>query len=188
MSRRVIVHGERQGLMALEIADHEDPWFAISLLHGIDQGLVTARIKPGEGFWLFTRPLAWITIVDDRAPGAEGPSSFDRSALRWLFAEATNIAVDASEPNDPFANVDVIEVNATGGHVALYEYFVKEGLKGRRILVIRTIESRLEVWREFSRQNCGLYGIAEVVPVNGDPKRVFSASVRRFEGRPAPRS
>ena len=152
------------------------------------RGLVTARIKPGEGLWLFTRPLAWITIVDDRPPGAEGPSSFDSVALRWLFTEATNIAVDASVPDDPFANVDVIEVHVTGGHAGLYEYFVKEGLKGKRILVIRTIESRLEVWREFSRQNCGHYGIAEVVPVKGDPERVFSASVRRFEGRPAPRS
>jgi hypothetical protein len=38
MSRRVLIRSERQGLLALEIADHEDPWFAIPLLHGIDQG------------------------------------------------------------------------------------------------------------------------------------------------------
>jgi hypothetical protein len=53
-------------------------------------------------------------------------------------------------------------------------------------LVVHTVETRLGVWREFSRQNCELYGIAEVVPVRNDPDR-RKAYVTRFEGRAAPR-
>jgi hypothetical protein len=94
------------------------------------------------------------------------PGSFDAASLRWLFADAHAIAVDSAGP-----------------HMGFYEYFVEEGLKGRRILVIHTIESRLGMWREFSRQNCELYGILEVVPVRNNLERRPAASVTRFNRR-----
>jgi len=55
-----------------------------------------------------------------------------------------------------------IAVDAAESQIALYEHFVEEGMKGMRILVIRTVESRVGVWREFSRENCGLSEILEL--------------------------
>jgi hypothetical protein len=77
-------------------------------------------------------------------------------------------------------------VDAAGPQTAFYEYFVEEGMKGRRILVIRTVERRLHAWREFSRENCELYGIYELVPDTNNPKQRLSASVIRFPGRTPP--
>jgi hypothetical protein len=89
--------------------------------------------------------------------------------LTWLFADAFKIAVDAAEP-----------------HTGIYEWFVEEGLKRARILVVQTIESRLQEWREFSREKSELYGILELVTVKNNPKQRLSASVLRFPGRAPP--
>ena len=90
--------------------------------------------------------IAWIVIIDDRAPDAAGPRSFDAGTLRWLFADAYRIAVDAAEP-----------------HQRVYEHIVEEGLKGMKILVVHTVESRRVLWREFSRATCQLYGVIELI-------------------------
>ena len=168
MSGFLYMKGEEHRLISAELADHDDPWFVIPLAQASDQGFPVARIQPGADFERPTLPIAWIIILDDRAPEASGPSSFHAETLRWLFADASGIAVDAAGPQTAF-----------------YEYFVEEGMKGRRILVIRTVEGRLRAWREFSRENCELYGIYELVPVSNNPNQRVSASVTRFPGRAA---
>jgi hypothetical protein len=90
--------------------------------------------------------------------------------LQWLFADAFQIAIDAAEPK-----------------MELYEYFVEEGLKGKRILVIHTVESRRTAWREFTRENCELYGVLELLPFLDNPNQYVLPVVTRFEGRAAPR-
>jgi hypothetical protein len=40
------------------------------------------------------------------------------------------------------------------------------------------------VWREFSRKNCELYGVLELIP---DPVRQIRSSVVCFDERPTPR-
>jgi hypothetical protein len=162
MTGIMMLRGTSARLIAVELADHDDPWFVIPIVDGIEQGLPAIRIKPGECFERPTEKIPWIVVLDDRAPGASGPRSFKEDTLRWLFGDAYRIAVDAAEP-----------------HVGFYEYLVEEGLKGMCILVIRTFASRLGEWREFSRQNCELYGIAEVKNT-GKPERPVTASVTRF--------
>jgi hypothetical protein len=153
----------------LELGERDDPRFIAPLVFGEMQGLQWRRVRPGSDLERPTQPIPWFVIVDDRATGASGPNSFDPATLQWLFSDAYRIAVDAAEP-----------------HMGLYEYFVEEALKRMRILVVHMVESRFGVWREFSRQNCELYGIAEVVPVEHDPDR-RRAYVTRFEGRSPPR-
>lgn len=152
---------------SLRSGARDDLRFLIPLLQGEMQGLQFRRVKPGGDLERPPLPISWIVIVDDRAPGASGPSTFDAGTLRWLFPDAYLIAVDAAEPC-----------------VGLYEYFVEEGLKGMRVLVIHAIESRLGMWREFSRQNRELYGILEVVPIGNNPERC-ATSVTRFDRRGA---
>jgi len=150
-------------------SESDDPRFIIPLVFGELNGLQWRRVRPGGDLERPTLPIAWVVIVDDRAPGALGPTSFDAGTLQWLFADAFKIAIDAAEPQ-----------------MELYEYFVEEGLKRSRILIVQTVESRLGVWREFSRQNSELHEIAEVVPIGNDPDRC-RAYVTRFEGRSPPR-
>jgi hypothetical protein len=166
MSGLLLMPGVEHRLLYVELADHDDPWFVIPIARAVDQGFPVALIKPGADFERPTLPIAWIIIIDDRAAGASGPSSFDADTLRWLFADAYRIAVDAAEPQ-----------------MAVYEHFVKEGMKGMRILVIRTVEDRLGVWREFSRENCELSDILELAPVTNNQERRISPSVTRFPGR-----
>jgi hypothetical protein len=169
MSGLLLMRGVEHRLLHVELADHDDPSFVIPIVQAIDQGFPAARVFPGEVFERPTLPIAWIIIIDDRAPEASGPSSFDAGTLQWLFADAFQIAVDAAE-SPP----------------ALYEYFVEEAMKGMRILVIRTVEGRLGIWREFSRENCELYGVLEVVPVTDGQEQSISARVARFPGRSPP--
>jgi hypothetical protein len=127
------------------------------------EGLQFHRVRPGDDVERPALPNAWFVIIDDRTPGASGPRSFGADMLCWLFADAYKIVVDAAEP-----------------FMRFYEYFVEEGLKGQRILVIHTSEARLEEWREFSRQNCDLYGVLEITAVTDDPKRTHLPKVTRF--------
>jgi hypothetical protein len=165
----LLMPGVEHRLLYVELADRDDPWFVIPIARAVDQGFPVARIKPGADFERPTLPIAWIVIIDDRDAGAVGPSSFDSGTLRWLFADAYRIAVDAAE-----------------SQMALYEHFVDEGMKGMRILVIRTVESRVGVWREFSRENCGLSEILELASVTNSQERRVLPSVTRFPGRVAP--
>ena len=84
-------------------------------------------------------------------------------------ADAFQIAIDAAEPK-----------------MELYEYFVEEGLKGKRTLIIQTVDNRRAVWREFTRENCELYGVLELVPLLDNPNQYVLPVVTRFEGRAAP--
>jgi hypothetical protein len=70
--------------------------------------------------------------------------------------------------------------------MGLYTCLVEDGLKGRRILIVHTVESRCMVWREFSRENCELYGVLELLPVLDNPKQYVLPVVARFDGRAAP--
>src|SRR5580704_10347200 len=92
------------------------------LVLGDMEGLQWRRVRPGGDLERPTLPITWIVIIDDRGPGAAGPSSFDAGTLQWLFADAFQIAIDAAEPK-----------------MELYEWFVEEGLKGKRILIIHTL-------------------------------------------------
>ena len=141
MSGLVYLPGGCVWTASIQTDGGDDPRLIIPLIQGEMLGLQYRRVRPGGDLERPPLPISWIVIVDDRAPGASGPSSFDPGTLGWLLEDAYRIAVDAAEP-----------------HMGLYEYFVEEGLKGMRILVIHTIESRLGMWREFSRQNCELYG------------------------------
>ena len=154
----------------VDLAERDDPRFIAPLVFGEIDGLQWRRVRPGDDLERPNLPIAWFVIIDDRAPGASGPSSFDPATLQWLFSDASGIAVDAAEP-----------------HMDLYEYFVEEALKRRRILVVHTVESRRAAWREFARQNCDLYGVLELVPVLDNPNQYVSPVVTRFDGRPVPR-
>ena len=136
-----------------------DPRFIIPLVFGELNGLQWRRVRPGGDLERPTLPIPWMVMVDDRAAGALGPTSFDAGTLQWLFADAFKIAIDAAEPQ-----------------MELYEYFVEEGLKRSRILIVQTVESR-ENSRHTPRR---------VVPIRNDPDRC-RAYVTRFEGRSAPR-
>jgi hypothetical protein len=68
----------------------------------------------------------------------------------------------------------------------IYEYIVEEALKGRRILIIHTIESRRAVWTEFTRENSELREVLELVPVTGNSAQSVRPTVTRFEGRAVP--
>jgi hypothetical protein len=126
----------------VDLGEGDDPRFIAPLIFGEMDGLQWRRVAPGGELERPTLPIPWIVIVDDRSSGAAGPSSFRADTLKWLFADAFQIAIDAAEP-----------------HMGLYEYFVEEGLKRKRILIVHTVESRRVVWREFSRENCDLYGV-----------------------------
>jgi hypothetical protein len=164
-----LIPGVEHRLLYVELADHDKSWFVIPIAQAVDQGFPTARIFPGEFFEQPTIRIAWVIIIDDRAPDASGPSSFDAGTLRWLIADAFLIAVGAAEQQTAFC-----------------EYFIEEAMKGMRLLVIRTVEGRLGVWREFSRENCDRFGILEVVPVTDDQERRVSATVTRFPRRVVP--
>ncbi len=161
--------GDKVRSVFIELGERDDPRFIIPLMLGDREGLQFRRVRPGGDLERPTLPIPWIVIIDDRAPDASGPASFDAGTLRWLFADAYRIAVDAAEP-----------------HMGLYAYFVEDGLKGMRILLIHTVESRRVVWREFSRANCELYGVLELVPVLHNPNRYVLPVVTRFDGA-APR-
>jgi hypothetical protein len=128
MSGSLLMKGVEHRLLYVELADHDDPSFVIPIVQAVDQGFPAARVFPGEDFERPTLPIAWIIIIDDRAPGASGPSSFDAGTLQWLFADAYQIALDAAE-----------------SPTALYEYFVEQAMTGMRILIARTVEGRLGV-------------------------------------------
>jgi hypothetical protein len=153
----------------VDLREGDDPRFIAPLVFAEMDGLQWRRVRPGGDLERPTLPITWIVIIDDRGPGAAGPSSFDAGTLQWLFADAFQIAIDAAEPK-----------------MELYEYFVEEGLKGKRILIIHTLENRRAVWREFTRENCGLYGVLELVPLLDNPKQYVLPVVTRFEGRAAP--
>jgi hypothetical protein len=133
------------------------------------EGLQARRVRPGGDIERPTLPITWIVILDDRGTGDAGPSSFDAGTLQWLLADAFQIAIDAAEPK-----------------MELCEYFAEEGLKGKRVLIIQTVESRREVWREFTRENCELYGVLELLPLLDNPNQYVLPVVTRFEGRAAP--
>src|SRR5215468_4678324 len=79
-------------------SESDDPRFIIPLVFGELNGLQWRRVRPGGDLERPTLPIAWVVIVDDRAPGALGPTSFDAGTLQWLFADAFKIAIDAAEP------------------------------------------------------------------------------------------
>ena len=158
--------GDKVRSVFVELGERDDPRFMIPLVLGELEGLQFRRVMSGGDLERPTLNITWIVIIDDRAPDASVPTSCDAGTLRWLFTDAYRIAVDAAEP-----------------HMGLYEYFVEDGLKGMRILLIHTVESRRVVWREFSRANCELYGVLELVPVLGNPKRHVLPVVTRFDGR-----
>jgi hypothetical protein len=166
MSGLLLMHGEKMRVIGAELAEHDDLRFVIPILQGFDQGLAAGRIWPGEVFERPTRRIAWIMIINDRDPGAAGPTSFDAGTLQWLFADAHAIAVDAAEP-----------------HAGLYEYLVEEGLKGHCILIVQTVERRIEVWREFSQHKSRIYGVLEVTPDTKNPGRPFAWTIARFDRR-----
>jgi hypothetical protein len=171
MSGLLLVPGKRIRAIGVELDEHDDLRFVIPIVQGIDQGLPAGRIWPGEIFERPTLPIAWIMIINDRAPGAAGPTSFDADTLQWLFADAHAIAVDAAEP-----------------HAGLYEYLVEEGLKGHCILILQTVERRVEVWREFSQHKSRIYGVLEVAPDRKNPGRPFAWTIARFDRRPPSRA
>ena len=154
----------------IDLGERDDPRFILPLVLGEMEGVQWRRVRPGGDLERPPLPISWIVILDDRHPEAAGPGSFDADTLRWLFSDAFQIAVDAAEPCMP-----------------IYEYIVEEALKGRRILIIHTIESRRAVWREFVRENSRLSEVLELVPVVGDPEQHVRPSVTRFEGRTAPK-
>jgi len=154
----------------VDLGEGDDPQFIAPLVFGEMDGLQWRRVRPGGDLERPTLPITWIVILDDRGPGAAGPSSFDAGTLQWLFADAFQIAIDAAEPK-----------------MELYEYFVEEGLKGKRILIIQTVDDRRAVWREFTRENCELYGVLELVPLLDNPNQYVLPVVTRFEGRAAPK-
>jgi hypothetical protein len=153
----------------VDLGERDDPRFIAPLVFAEMEGLQWRRVRPGGDLEQPPLPIPWIVLIDDRHPGAEGPSSFDAGTLRWLFSDAFQIAVDAAEP-----------------HAGIYEYLVEEGLKRKRILIIQTVESRREVWREFTRENCELYGVLELRPLLDNPNQYVLPVVTRFEGRAAP--
>ena len=85
------------GVRALfvDLGERDDPRFMIPLAVGVAEGLQFRRVRPGGDLVRPTVNIAWIVIIDDRAPGALGPGSFDPATLQWLFADAYQIAVDA---------------------------------------------------------------------------------------------
>jgi hypothetical protein len=168
MSGPLLVPGRGLRAIGVDIAEHDDLRIVIPIVQGIEQGLPAARIEPGDVFERPTLPIAWIMLIDDRAPGAAGPTSFDAVTMQWLLADAHVIVVDAAEP-----------------HTGLYEYFVEKGLKGARILVLQTSERRVKVWREFSQQKSAIYEVLEVTPDTQNPGRPFAWALARF-GRRTP--
>ena len=97
MTGLVHLPGSRPRAIFLEIGEH-DPRFIVPLVVGEMEGLQARRVRPGGDLERPTLPISWIVIIDDRGPGAAGPSSFDAGTLRWLFADAFQIAIDAAEP------------------------------------------------------------------------------------------
>src|SRR5215470_7050718 len=73
--------------------------FILPLAFGELNGLQWRRVRPGGDLERPTLPIPWMVTVDDRSPGALGPNSFDAGTLRWLFADASKIAIDAAEPH-----------------------------------------------------------------------------------------
>ena len=59
----------------------------IPLFFGDMKGLQFRRVRPGRDLVKPALPIAWIVIIDDRALGASGPTSFHADTLRWLFAD-----------------------------------------------------------------------------------------------------
>jgi hypothetical protein len=170
MSNLSHLPGRRVRAVFVELGERDHPHFMIPLFLGEMEGLQWRRVRPGGDLERPTLPITWIVLIDDRGPDAAGPSSFDAGTLQWLFADAFQIAIDAAEPK-----------------MGLYEWFVEEGLKGKRILIVQTVENRRAVWREFTRENCELYGVLELAPLQGNPNQYVLPVVTRFGGRAAPR-
>ena len=71
-----------------------DPRFLIPLLAGAAQGLQYRRVRPGGHLERPSLPITWSVIVDDRAPGASGPGSFDPVTLIGLSRRDPRVASD----------------------------------------------------------------------------------------------
>ena len=153
----------------IELGERDDVRFIAPLAFGRVHGLPWGRIGPGEEFEQPTVPIAWIFIIDDRSPDGAGPNSFHAGTLQWIFTDAFQIAIDAAEPA-----------------MWLYERFVEEGLKGKRFLIVQTVEERRMLWRDFSRENCGLCEVLELTPIVGNPDECVLPKIVRFEGRSPP--
>jgi hypothetical protein len=82
----------------VDLGERDDPRFIAPLVFAKMDGLQWRRVRPGGDLERPTLPISWIVILDDRGPGAAGPSSFDAGTLQWLLADAFQIAIDAAEP------------------------------------------------------------------------------------------
>jgi hypothetical protein len=148
-------------------ASPPDPRYVLPIVEGMFQGIAAARVTPDIA--LNTprpRNRAWIVIIDDRAPSAAGPSSFDPTTMGWLIADTDRVAVDSAAPGQD-----------------IYGYFVEEVVSGSRLLVVQTTANRHAMWGEFFQQRWRGSEIAEVMPVLNDPSRKLRAFVTRFNGR-----
>jgi hypothetical protein len=167
MAEILNLHGPAPRAVFIDLPEGEDSRIAVPLVLGYMHGLQWRRLRPGRDLEQPAVSIPWLVIIDDRFPGACGPGSFDHATLRWLFKDASRVTVDAAEP-----------------HQLLYEYLVWEGVdQNLRQLIIHTVNSRRTVWREFTRANCDLYGVLELIP---DSKQQVTPSVTRFEGRTPP--
>ncbi len=134
-------------------ASPPDLRYVLPIVEGMFQDIAAARLTPDIALNIpRPRNRAWIVIIDDRAPDAAGPRSFDPATMRWLLDDANGVAVDAAAPGQD-----------------LYEYFVEEVVSGNRLLVVQTTEDRHARWREFDRQRWWGSEIVEVVPVLNNP-------------------
>src|SRR5271166_3352630 len=150
--------------LAFGKASPPDLRYVLPIVEGMFQGIAAARLTPDIALNIpRPRNRAWIIIIDDRAPGASGPRSFDPRTMEWLIADTNRVAVDSAAPGQD-----------------LYEYFVEEVVSGSRLLVVQTTANRHATWREFFQQRWRGSEIAEVVPVLNDPSRKLRAFVTRF--------
>jgi hypothetical protein len=148
-------------------ASPPDLRYVLPIVEGMFQGIAAARLTPDIALNIpRPRNRAWIVIIDDRAPGAVGPSSFDPATMGWLIADTNRVAVDSAAPGQD-----------------LCEYFVEEVVSGSRLLVVQTNEDRHAMCREFYQQRWRGSEIVEVVPVLNDPSRKLRAFVTRVSGR-----
>src|SRR5258708_3416575 len=81
------------------VASPPDPRYVFPIIEGLFHGISAARVPPGIALDIpIPRNRVWLIIIDDRAPGAAGPESFNPETIAWLLTDAFQIAVDCAEP------------------------------------------------------------------------------------------
>jgi hypothetical protein len=148
-------------------ASPPDPRYVIPIIGGMFYGIVVARVTPGVVLEIpIPRNRAWLIIIDDLAPGAAGPGSFEPETMDWLLSDASLVAIDSAEPEPQ-----------------RYRTFVRDSVMGNRFLVVQTTPECQIIWRELLRERWTGMHLSEFMPAPERDDQTVHGFLARFGER-----